>query len=133
MAPSVSRQRRTDLEARGADVLAIDHLRTADGLQQLAVELGRRRLTNVLVEGGRHVLGSFFQADLLQELHVFIAPKLVAGTQPAGPLVADAIGPLAEALRGRTTALERVGDDVYWRLRRSNGASLLADMEHVEM
>jgi len=43
----------------------------------LVAELGRRQMTNVLVEGGASVLGSFFAARLVDEVMVFIAPKLV--------------------------------------------------------
>src|SRR5262249_29909909 len=35
-------------------------------------ELGRRRMTNVLVEGGAAVLGSLLDADAIDEFHVFI-------------------------------------------------------------
>lgn len=48
-------------------------------LPALLSELGRRRMTNLLVEGGSEVLGAFFDADLVEEVHVFIAPKVVGG------------------------------------------------------
>ena len=37
-------------------------------------ELGRRRLTNVLVEGGSRLLGSLLDSREIDEVHVFIAP-----------------------------------------------------------
>ena len=48
-------------------------------LESLLDELGKRRMTNVLVEGGGRLLGSLFDARLVDEVHVFIAPKLVGG------------------------------------------------------
>ncbi len=49
-------------------------------------ELGQRSMTHVLVEGGGTLLGSLFDADLIDEYHVFIAPKLVGGQTAVSPL-----------------------------------------------
>ena len=46
-------------------------------LRLLAAELGQRKMTNVLLEGGGTLLGSFFDACLVDEVHAFIAPKIV--------------------------------------------------------
>ena len=59
-------------------------LRTDPGA--LLRELGSRPMTNVLVEGGSELLGSFFDRQLIDELHVFIAPKLLGGTAAKSPL-----------------------------------------------
>ena len=48
--------------------------------------MGRRHWTNVLVEGGSAVLGSFFDAGAIDEVHVFVAPRLIGGSSA---LVAD--------------------------------------------
>ncbi len=58
-------------------------------LDFLLAELGRRRMTNVLVEGGGEVLGSLLDLDQIDEVHVFIAPEIVrrhGGPRPAGRL-----------------------------------------------
>ena len=62
------------------------HARAAGG--SCLDELGRRRMTNVLVEGGSQLLGSLFDAGEIDEVHVFIAPKLIGG--PAAPLLPSA-------------------------------------------
>jgi diaminohydroxyphosphoribosylaminopyrimidine deaminase / 5-amino-6-(5-phosphoribosylamino)uracil reductase len=50
----------------------------ADGrLDELLRELGRRRLTNLLIEGGAAVLGSLFARDLVDEIHAFTATKIL--------------------------------------------------------
>jgi diaminohydroxyphosphoribosylaminopyrimidine deaminase/5-amino-6-(5-phosphoribosylamino)uracil reductase len=73
------------LREQGCEVLLLsenEQVRVTDLLN----ELGRRRWTNVLVEGGSAVLGSFFDAGVVDEVHAFIAPKIVggAGKSPVG-------------------------------------------------
>jgi diaminohydroxyphosphoribosylaminopyrimidine deaminase/5-amino-6-(5-phosphoribosylamino)uracil reductase len=46
---------------------------------QLLEELGRRRWSNLLVEGGSAVLGSFLDARAMDEIHVFLSPRLLGG------------------------------------------------------
>jgi diaminohydroxyphosphoribosylaminopyrimidine deaminase/5-amino-6-(5-phosphoribosylamino)uracil reductase len=53
---------------------------------KVLLELGRRRMTNVLIEGGGELLGAFFDGQLIDEVHVFVAPKLVGGTSAKSPL-----------------------------------------------
>jgi diaminohydroxyphosphoribosylaminopyrimidine deaminase/5-amino-6-(5-phosphoribosylamino)uracil reductase len=102
-----------DVRRQGCEVLELPAANGRPAVVELLRELGRRRMTNVLVEGGAAVLGSFHDAGLIDELHVFVAPKLIGGTaalSPVGGLGLDAIG------RGRTldlTRWEMVGDDIY--------------------
>jgi diaminohydroxyphosphoribosylaminopyrimidine deaminase/5-amino-6-(5-phosphoribosylamino)uracil reductase len=82
------RQERAALAARGCDILALP------GSGQVPVvplleELGRRGLTNVLLEGGGTVLGSFLDAGQVDAVDVYIAPILTGGAAartPAGGL-----------------------------------------------
>jgi diaminohydroxyphosphoribosylaminopyrimidine deaminase/5-amino-6-(5-phosphoribosylamino)uracil reductase len=67
-------------------------------------------MTNVLVEGGSALLGAFFDRQLIDEAHVFIAPKLLGGTgaksplagtgRPAPPSLPDLESPDIEILDG---------------------------------
>lgn len=52
-------------------------------LRDLLAELGSRRMTNVLVEGGAKLLGTLLDADLIDEVHVFVAPKIIGGGESA--------------------------------------------------
>jgi diaminohydroxyphosphoribosylaminopyrimidine deaminase/5-amino-6-(5-phosphoribosylamino)uracil reductase len=65
---------------------------TKAGLSLPAVldQLGRAQMTNVLVEGGGAVLGSFFDQQLIDEVHVYIAPLLIGGSRAPGAL--DGVG-----------------------------------------
>src|SRR5204863_5985104 len=62
----------------------------ADGIHPspggVLAELGRRQMTNVLVEGGSELLGTVFDQHLVDEVHVFAAPKLLGGTAAKSPV-----------------------------------------------
>ena len=82
-------------------------------LDALLDELGRRRFTNVLVEGGGRLLGSLLDARQIDEVHVFIAPKLVGGSEAPGPLGGHGVAELSAALALGPLTLEPLGDDIY--------------------
>ncbi len=108
------------LRAAGCEVLALEGTTHAARLGQLLDELVHRKMTNVLVEGGAEVLGSFFAAGEFDEAHVFIAPKLVGGGAPA--LSAPrGIERIVDALAIAEWNIQHVGPDLYisGRLARS--------------
>src|SRR5262245_33043146 len=76
-------------------------------------ELGRRRLTNVLVEGGSELLGTFFDRQLLDEAHVFIAPKLLGGDGAKSPLAGAGRAAPPELPDLEQPAIEILDGDVY--------------------
>lgn len=76
-------------------------------------ELGRRRMTNVLVEGGGMLLGSLFDAQLIDEVHAFIAPKLAGGAAAPSPIGGMGVERMEGAWRLRDVRQEVVGGDVY--------------------
>ncbi len=48
------------------------------------------RATNVLCEGGGQLLGGLLDAHLVDECHVYIAPKLIGGASATAPVSASA-------------------------------------------
>jgi diaminohydroxyphosphoribosylaminopyrimidine deaminase/5-amino-6-(5-phosphoribosylamino)uracil reductase len=77
------------------------------------LELGRRRMTNVLVEGGAGVLGSFLDARAGDEYHVFVAPKLIGGDNALSPVGGRGAKAMADALRAAEFTATPSGEDVY--------------------
>ncbi len=87
VSPAAASQRCLHLEQAGCEVLCCPGRDRDERLQTLLSELGRRRMTNLLVEGGGELLGSLWDLDLLDEVHVFVAPKLVGGRAAIAPLL----------------------------------------------
>ncbi len=104
---------RSRLQDAGCEVFECAGETHVDRLQSLFDELGRRRMTNVLVEGGGRVLGSLFDARQIDEVHVFIAPKLIGGTKAASPFAGKGVERMAEALCLDVPEIEKIEDDVY--------------------
>lgn len=106
---SAPRKRIRALEERGAEVAVLGGGQDVS-VGALARFLGRREMTNVLVEGGAQVLGSFFKAGLVDEVMVFVAPKLAGeGLQPVKGWASRR---MAAAVPLEDMTLRRSGDDV---------------------
>jgi len=97
---------------RGCEIVALDMASNEDFIHQVAIELGRRRMTNVLVEGGSALLGSFLDAGLIDEVHAYIAPKLLGGSDALSPIGGRGIESMTDALKLVDLKLERLGDDL---------------------
>lgn len=130
LGPHAHDRQRRRLKAAGAEVLEVPcidsdatHPHRLD-LARLLEELGRRGMTNLLVEGGGGVLGSFFDASLIDEVHVFIAPKLVGGSAAVTPLSGYGLDCIPQQGQLSGMVVETSGEDIYvhgrWQPRPRN-------------
>jgi diaminohydroxyphosphoribosylaminopyrimidine deaminase / 5-amino-6-(5-phosphoribosylamino)uracil reductase len=55
-------------------------------LQSLLTKLAENNISSLLVEGGRRVHDSFFAANLVDRLHVYLAPVIIGGLVRKHPL-----------------------------------------------
>jgi diaminohydroxyphosphoribosylaminopyrimidine deaminase/5-amino-6-(5-phosphoribosylamino)uracil reductase len=120
-------ERCAQLSQRGVEVLRLPSAgghRSGVSLPALLQQLGQRRMTNVLVEGGGQLSGAFSDAGLIDEYHVFIAPTLIGGVQAPGPLQGRGADRLADALALDWLEPRLVGGDLYVnaRARRDDGS-----------
>jgi len=86
-------------------------------LVALLAELARREINEVHVEAGEKLNGSLLRAGLVDELLLYVAPRLVGpgrGMALLGPLTS-----LADTLDFEFFEVERVGEDLRLRLRRT--------------
>jgi diaminohydroxyphosphoribosylaminopyrimidine deaminase/5-amino-6-(5-phosphoribosylamino)uracil reductase len=89
--------RRLALEAVGCEMLTFPG-EGAVPILGLLEELGRRGLTNLMVEGGGAVLGSFLDAGQVDEVDVFLAPIIEGGSHSYSPARGLGFATMAEAL-----------------------------------
>jgi diaminohydroxyphosphoribosylaminopyrimidine deaminase/5-amino-6-(5-phosphoribosylamino)uracil reductase len=82
-------------------------------------DLGARRFTNILVEGGAGVLGSFLDADAIDEVHAYVAPVLVGGDSGLSPVGGAGVEWIRDARRFGSVSAEVVEGDVWVRAKRN--------------
>jgi diaminohydroxyphosphoribosylaminopyrimidine deaminase / 5-amino-6-(5-phosphoribosylamino)uracil reductase len=103
------------LQSAGCEVVKCkrDPVTKKLAIDELLAELGRRRMANVLVEGGGELFGSMFDAGAIDEAHVFIAPKLIGGKGATSPIGGAGVSKIASALKLADLEMRHVGDDFY--------------------
>lgn len=101
------------LQALGATLIHLPG--TGAGSQKVDLsamlrDLGRREVNELHVEAGHKLNGSFLRAELVDELLLYMAPKLLgqgAGLSDLGPLQQ-----LQDGTRLRFESVERIGEDL---------------------
>lgn len=113
--PEATADRRRALQEAGCEVWQAAASHPREQLRDLLEELGRRRLTNVLVEGGPTVLGSLADANAIDEVWAFIAPKIIGGRTSPSPVGGAGIASLAAAAAIEIEHTESTGGDLFVR------------------
>lgn len=87
-------------------------------LQKLMEFLAREfNATNVLFEGGGQLLGHLFDSNLVDEVQVYIAPKLIGGAAATIPLATVGIAHVAAGPGLVVCERTILGEDFYLRAR----------------
>ncbi len=111
--PEAAEADRRRLEAAGCEVFCSSGVTHDERLDELLRELGRRRMTNVLVEGGGRLLGALFDGGHVDEVHVFVAPKVAGGREAPGPVAGQGVAQMAAALALEGAEIRQIGGDAY--------------------
>jgi len=78
----VTKERLCDAGVEVLQTPSFEHVTLPDVLNFL----GQRRMTHVMLESGPGLLGAFQDQGLIDEVHVFVAPKLVGGAAACPPV-----------------------------------------------
>jgi diaminohydroxyphosphoribosylaminopyrimidine deaminase / 5-amino-6-(5-phosphoribosylamino)uracil reductase len=97
------------LEREGVEVV-----RVAEGgrnLQGILLELRKRDLQRILIEGGARVAGAFFDAKLIDKLSFFMAPLVIGGAEAPAAIGGLGAARLSSSMRLRDVTIDRLADD----------------------
>jgi diaminohydroxyphosphoribosylaminopyrimidine deaminase/5-amino-6-(5-phosphoribosylamino)uracil reductase len=100
------------LEVAGADVVVATGENEPARVRSALAQLGAAGITSVLLEGGPHLAGAFFDAGEVDELRLFLAPVVLGGSTARDPLEGEGVERIAEAMRALSLDCDRVAEDV---------------------
>ncbi|MBO0702550.1 MAG: dihydrofolate reductase family protein, partial [Candidatus Dormibacteraeota bacterium] len=83
-----------------------------DDLPALLERLGERGVLSLLIEGGAGVLGSFFDAGLVDRVYAYLNTSVIGGEGAPPAVAGQGAATLAERVRLERVGTERLGDDI---------------------
>jgi diaminohydroxyphosphoribosylaminopyrimidine deaminase/5-amino-6-(5-phosphoribosylamino)uracil reductase len=100
------------LETHGVDVLVAPGENEPARVRSALDQLGASGISSILLEGGPHLAGAFFDAGEVDEIRLFLAPLVLGGKTARDPLEGEGVEAIADAVRALTLECERHGEDL---------------------
>jgi len=98
--------------AQGVDVWSFETKDDQIDLQQLVHKAGEEGITSLLIEGGRSLSAAALQAGIVDEVMIYIAPRLIGdGVASVGDLGVDVVD---DSVRLTQIVTRRLGDDLLY-------------------
>lgn len=104
----------SELQNSGANCVIADKSAESIGLKSVLKVLAQREINEVLVEAGPTLTGALIKEQLVDEVILYIAPKLM-GSQARPLFDLSAIANMHEAIELEFTDLTQIGDDLKIR------------------
>lgn len=100
------------LEEKGIKIIYVPKIDSGLDLSVLLNTLYEKGITDLLVEGGSEINGSFLRAGLINKFSVYIAPKILGGRDSLTPFTGENVESMDEALDVTIHSVETFGEDI---------------------
>ena len=105
-------EKRQKLERLGAEILYLPGNDCQVDLKKVWHELGKRNVQRILLEGGATLASAALEAGLVDQLMLFVAPKLLGGQPVHGIFAGQGQAKMSEALALSDLCSRQVGQDL---------------------
>lgn len=100
------------VKEKGADVIQLNSNNNNFDFDELILELGKRKITGLLIEGGGRVNASAINAGVVDKIIFFISPKILGGKDSPTPIDGKGIKSLSQATKLKDVTTERLEEDI---------------------
>lgn len=100
------------LEAVGVDVIVASGENEAARVISALNELGQRNIQSLLLEGGPHLAGAFFEAGEVDYMTTFVAPIVLGGKQARAAVEGSGVEKIADAYHALAMQCDPIGEDL---------------------
>ena len=115
--PNPNEKNLLKLHSLGCQIILSEAESYETRLRELFSRLAEKGMTNLLVEGGGELLGHLFDLHLIDECHVFVAPKIVGGRKAITPVAGEGFAQMAEAITPENMQIQTIDTDIYFHGR----------------
>lgn len=105
------------LKSQGVEILSCEEKDGHVDINDLMVKLGAMGIDSLLLEGGSCLNAAFLQANCVDEVNAFIAPKIIGGEHSKSPIGGKGIEFMKDAITLKDTEIEKIGNDVLIKCR----------------
>ncbi len=113
--PAVDQGKRKRLESRGVEILSLPLYNKKVDLKVLMRQLGERKVTSILLEGGSRLNASVLAEGIARKVMIFFAPKILGGQASRSMFHEPSPDTLSEAVPVTSWEVRRVGEDFLFQ------------------
>lgn len=111
--PTADSRRIDALRKHGCEVVVCSNESSPTMIQELSKILVPSGMTNLLVDGGPRLIGNLIDHQLVDELHVYIASKIVGGTPAVVPNHGQGVLRMDLANQIEDPRIQLIGNDLF--------------------
>jgi diaminohydroxyphosphoribosylaminopyrimidine deaminase / 5-amino-6-(5-phosphoribosylamino)uracil reductase len=100
------------LEEKGVEIIYVPKNDSGLEISVLLNKLYEKGVTDLLVEGGSEINGSFLRAGLINKFSIYVAPKILGGRDSLTPFTGNNVESMDEALDVTIHSVENFGEDL---------------------
>ncbi len=100
------------LEEKGANVWRLPLANGHVDLQALMIRLGEAKIDGIMLEGGSELNFSFLESGLVDKVMVFIAPKIIGGSDAKTPVGGRGLNFMRDAIALDRMTVQKIDQDV---------------------
>jgi len=112
-AEGAPKKKAAELLRKGVDLVLFPDRGGRFDLKVLLAYLGRKEVTDLLVEGGSEIFSSFLSEGLADRLWLFYAPILIGGQSAKGMIGGRGVATVDEALKFERLRWQSLGGDFF--------------------
>lgn len=100
------------LKSNGVEVIIASINDNRVDLNNMMEKLGELKIDSILLEGGSSLNFSALQQNIVDKIQIYIAPKLIGGTNSKTPVGGSGIDLLQDAFKVKDITLKTIGEDI---------------------
>ena len=110
---AVSNQSKIDeLKSYNVEILYCEEKDGHVDINDLMIKLGQKGIDSILLEGGATLNAAFLEADCVDEVYAFIAPKIIGGEHSKSPVGGQGIELMKDAVMLKDIKIETFDNDI---------------------